>query len=508
MRLTGHIHPFVGLAALVAMLSCSSNVDDIAGTTNTGNARVSCSVMRPDGTPARGALVRIRPDSYLADTAAIMLSKSMMQRVNATVDAQGMCALENIEPGNYYIEIWDSTGPAAVFTYVNELIIYRGTARIDLDTISLTPAGALVGKLNMRYVNRQVPGYVRIHGLERTARIDSNGMFAFSHVPHTGNLSRQSFKLNIVASYNDVPVVDCVPARIRENAEMDIGVIEHRINFVHDTTAIRALLDSNGLSAMPATKIAIVDSTTQQVTTLAARALGLHTIPPEIGELDKLQHVYLDTNQLTFLPFELASCSSLTVLSLTVNAFQRVPDVVYSCGALNELHLGGNSIDSISSAIDQLSSLQHFLAQSNKLTRLPAELFQLPGIKRMSVAANQIDYLPSTLGEAVTLEKLSLSDNHLTWLPEGLCNLVMLRELQIEKNELDSLPSCIGYRKPKLVTFDVSDNNLSDLPLSIKEIKYLGHFRISNNKLCNVSVTLETWLEQQQPGWDTLQMCP
>jgi hypothetical protein len=90
--------------ALGLLLGCGVH-DEVAGpTSETGNT-ITCAVVYPDGSPASGVEVRLRPADYVAPIGDGVLSKQTVSIVNTTTDDTGGILIDSIDPGDYFLEV-------------------------------------------------------------------------------------------------------------------------------------------------------------------------------------------------------------------------------------------------------------------------------------------------------------------------------------------------------------------------------------------------------------------
>ena len=177
-----------------------------------------------------------------------------------------------------------------------------------------------------------------------------------------------------------------------------------------------------------------------RVTEVLLTSKGLTgTIPPDLGRLDGLQHLWFNINQLAgAIPSELGSLASLQTLILNDNRLT---------GAVPR-ELGG------------LSSLETLWLDRNRLSgEIPAALGDLSSLRRLTLSVNRLSgSIPSDLGNLTNLEYLWLNVNRLTGtIPSELGSLDDLRNLRLGSNQLT------GCIPPALR--DVDDHDLNDLGL-------------------------------------------
>jgi hypothetical protein len=145
--------------------------------TGAGNGTVTGMVIFPDSTPVVGAVVRLRTQSYLADTSG----KTSLVRsgilCNTTTDSLGNFRVDSVDTGiSYFIEVSDYNKTARATLYKKHVLA--------LDTVA-TRIVLPVAKINGTVTVSGLPAnaYVQIYGLERLCRTDSAGRFEINDLP-------------------------------------------------------------------------------------------------------------------------------------------------------------------------------------------------------------------------------------------------------------------------------------------------------------------------------------
>ncbi|PYI92098.1 MAG: hypothetical protein DME97_11675 [Verrucomicrobia bacterium] len=146
-------------------------------------------------------------------------------------------------------------------------------------------------------------------------------------------------------------------------------------------------------------------------------ALGLKSVPREIGRCTRLNMLSLSENDLSTLPREIAKCRSLGWLDVDYNRFRRLP-----------------------AAISSLPGLRALWLNHNRLRTFPASLLKCRTLDSLNLANNALTHLPSNIDKLRNLEKLHLSGNNLASLPQSLRNLPELKELYLHGNDRLGLP--------------------------------------------------------------------
>lgn len=238
--------------------------------------------------------------------------------------------------------------------------------------------------------------------------------------------------------------------------------------------------------------------------------LGLRSIPRQILKIhEAITELRLDQNQnLSFqqtngFPNEL---KSLRLLSLRNCSLVSLDLNISVLSKLHTLDLQENCFELLPHTITRLKKLKHINYSMNKITSLPiAGYGTLEQLETFDLHSNRLTVLPSDVTSGCKkLQSLNLSSNLLHFLPNNLHNLRHLLRLNIERNglrslptELKSLPSLISFRcgynslehlDDELFSaelgrviefFSCVENNLLELPLSLKEIHKGEKFQIA-----------------------------
>lgn len=174
----------------------------------------------------------------------------------------------------------------------------------------------------------------------------------------------------------------------------------------------------------------------------------LEAIPQDIGKLQKLKSLTLESNKIASWDPVLFKLTSLKKLNLSYNKLKEIPPGIKALSSLQALSLDGNQISSLPKEISGLESLQYLSLTANGLTNLPAEIGKLKGLKVLILNSNQLSQLPDSLGKLKSLEKLSLAGNPLTTIPDlsGLKKLksISLRGTNLSPGEIKNLKKRFG----------------------------------------------------------------
>ena len=215
------------------------------------------------------------------------------------------------------------------------------------------------------------------------------------------------------------------------------------------------------------------------------------SIPPILGNLDKLESLDLGCNRLIGpIPPELGNLKNLRYLNLRGNDLSGL--IPPELGNLSNLevfwlysneNLGGH----IPPELGGLSKLKILVLQENNLNGpIPSELGNLTKLEELSLGDNKLSgQIPPELGELTNLERMSLVRNQLTdSIPPELGNLSKLKSLWIFENRLSgTLPPELS-NLTSLITMNIRNNELTGgIPEAFKNLHQLKHIVLSGNRL-------------------------
>jgi Leucine-rich repeat (LRR) protein len=173
---------------------------------------------------------------------------------------------------------------------------------------------------------------------------------------------------------------------------------------------------------------------------------------------------------------------------------------------LRVLDLPDNQLTSLPECIGNLDSLRVLNVEENQLTSLPDEICNLAYLDSLNVGSNQLAALPDSIGTLRRLRWLRAYNNSIQALPNSFANLIELRWLYLQSNSIEALPDGMGNLS-NLNELYISTNLLTNLPESIIQLNNIK-MNVADNKLCNLSIELEAWLDSNAPyGWRERQNC-
>ncbi len=211
---------------------------------------------------------------------------------------------------------------------------------------------------------------------------------------------------------------------------------------------------------------------------------GLKSLPKEIGNLKKLEYLYIANGELEELPDELALLPALTDFELyNCPKMTKFPMVLGQMPALVSMNISNNSQWSPEEVYKGMKALadgpakeliQILYARQNRLQEIPAEFANMKKLGLLDLAYNEISVL-YPLGREVAPVKLYLDHNQIESFPlnaDGIfCGIDDTETISIQHNKLKEFPN-IFNSKSKYVggSVDVAYNQIEKFPENFKGI--------------------------------------
>ncbi|MBF0518304.1 MAG: leucine-rich repeat domain-containing protein [Nitrospirae bacterium] len=101
---------------------------------------------------------------------------------------------------------------------------------------------------------------------------------------------------------------------------------------------------------------------------------GLATLPPEIGNLSKLQRLYINNNGLKTLPPEIGNLNNLQEINIRYNKLTVLPPEIGKLNNLERLYISENQLTALPIEFRKLKNLIDFNVSDNPLRTPPYEI--------------------------------------------------------------------------------------------------------------------------------------
>ncbi|KAH0688628.1 hypothetical protein KY289_015986 [Solanum tuberosum] len=245
------------------------------------------------------------------------------------------------------------------------------------------------------------------------------------------------------------------------------------------------------------------------------------SLPREIGNLTKMQFLFLNENRFTGeIPKEMRNLVELEELDLQLNSFSgSLPMEIFNISRLRAMSLSFNNISAtlppnIGSVLPNIEQL-YMSGLTNLVGTIPYSIVNCSKISILDLSFNKLTGLiPNSLGYLTHLQMLDLAENNLTSdsflsFLTSLTNCRSLRFLSLSSNPLNGmLPVSVGNFSIPLVKFyasrckikgripnevgnlsslldlELSKNNLiGSIPTSTRNLRNLQRLYLHNNKL-------------------------
>lgn len=183
-----------------------------------------------------------------------------------------------------------------------------------------------------------------------------------------------------------------------------------------------------------------------------------NSIEEAIKNPDQVHKLFLNGQNLTQVPPEIAKFKNLDVLDLSDNHITELPNFLFDLKGLSYLDISDNKLTKISEKIRQFTSLLELYANNNELTTLPASIAKLPALG------------------------IYLSHNKIESIPPEMSNM-MLEVLDLSHNEIEALPKSIGHFRADILK--LNHNKIKELPQSFDQITINFELNLAANPIRN-----------------------
>jgi Leucine-rich repeat (LRR) protein len=204
------------------------------------------------------------------------------------------------------------------------------------------------------------------------------------------------------------------------------------------------------------------------------------SLPPVIGKLTSLTHLYLPFNKLTStIPSSIGELKSLHLLYLNSNQFSGAIDMIGELKSLEFLLLNNNQFSGGIDMIGELKSLHVLGLNNNQFSGGIDRIGELKSLHLLYLNSNQFSGGIDRIGELKSLEFLHLNNNQFSGtIPSGFQHL---KQLWAGNNKLTGpLPD---IHSNDLHILSVHDNQFSGhLLINTNATKLLEVLQVHNNK--------------------------
>jgi hypothetical protein len=359
-------------SALFLLPGCGlqpTNLTGGASGTDLSACAVSGSVVDTLGRPVGGATVHLRRAEFLASDSGLLRFSANGKAVacDTETDVSGKFRFESVDTGGFSIEVNYKDSLGILFSCT----IASHDNRFELPPDTLCPLAVITGHINANEPGHGQVSLVQVYGMQRRVKPDSSGLFRLV-LPcgqHTIRLSSDT---------GDVDPME-ISVFLHPEQERDIG--NFRLfnnpsrqppckNLECDLSAVRAMLDSCGLSGVPVDSVSTVDS--GRVTGLYLQNRNMTRLPWGLERLEKLKTLDMSGNAIVTMPrYGGYLPSGLRTLILRLNQLVQLPQYIAALKNLETLDCSNNRLQSLPDSIVELSPGVLLDLSGNKLCSLP-----------------------------------------------------------------------------------------------------------------------------------------
>ncbi len=210
---------------------------------------------------------------------------------------------------------------------------------------------------------------------------------------------------------------------------------------------------------------------------------GLKSLPKEMGQLAKLEILYIANGELEGLPDEMGNLNLTDVEIYNCPKMTRFPMALTKMPSLVSLNISNNrqwSAEEVYKGLDGLATgpsnekIQILYARQNSLEELPESFRNMKKIGLLDLAFNNISKL-HPLGKDVAPVQLYLDNNRLTEIPVDengvFCTLDDTETVSIKNNQLTVFPNIFTSKTQYVLgSVDFSFNQIAGFPADFRGI--------------------------------------
>lgn len=284
------------------------------------------------------------------------------------------------------------------------------------------------------------------------------------------------------------------------------------INMIDDSTELAMPKSISGLSKLNQLEIvfnpfqkkrsATLPSDIGQLKNLEYLVAALDDIPDSLYELESLEFLALKTSKIDSRIERLSKLEELFLYELEM----EIPESIGRLHSLKMLRIYDCVFEAgIPDSIGDLSNLEVLdIYQNPNLKRIPGSINSLPNLKELTIVSNDsltsIDDLSNLeqltdiglngnrfsklhIGSGLpNVESLYANNNQITEIPASIKDLKSLKFLGLSFNDIRVVPGYLGVL-PKLQTVDLVGNSISDIEEGFFKSKSLESLNLSLNEL-------------------------
>lgn len=204
------------------------------------------------------------------------------------------------------------------------------------------------------------------------------------------------------------------------------------------------------------------------------------TLPTDIGNLKKLNYIYLQSKKPIVLPPQFSDLTALEFLHVRSKTW-KLPPGFYKLSHLKHLDLYNCDITVFPSEMNQMTHLETIILGTNQ-ERDDSKFFtilgQLPALRTIEIA---ISSLPESISDCTQIENLEIYGNdnqgQKFYLPKSFGRLTQLKSLTLENCIFDQLPECL-FDVVSLRQLQLTNCRFNEISEQISKLEHLEEISI------------------------------
>lgn len=202
---------------------------------------------------------------------------------------------------------------------------------------------------------------------------------------------------------------------------------------------------------------------------------GLTSLPESIGNLTKLEKLYVANGKLTGMPESMADLHNLSDLEIyNCPEMKEFPMSVTKMTGLVSLLISNNyqwTADELYKGLDALAKgpsndeLQMLYVNYNNLEKVPASFSNLHKLGLLDLSNNKINEIEAPFGQNVNIVQLFLNNNEITEFPKDengmFCGIADVEKFSVTNNKLTKFPNIFDAKSIySMASVDFSYNQI------------------------------------------------
>lgn len=323
--------------------------------------------------------------------------------------------IESGDNGNFTMPIYNTGTFGFIASDKNGKGVYKNIdidgvdSIIDLEDILLESNGSL--EVNISFadsINSINIFYLHIIGYSHFNEIHRDSIFNLDSIPpgrYTIQISPMYMTQYQFFAIKDT-VIEILPNTTTKIKNLKVPQrkdIEKTADYVRDTLAVRAILDSNDINAPVANVTGVLNN---RIVHLAFMFLDIKTLTSEITELDQLQWLYLQGHQMKKIPSYIGELENLIRIKVSTGPLELLPEELVNLTKLRFAEFESCELQEIPEVLTEILSLHRIYLQGNKISSLNnIRKFKNIGSKLLDLNNNKI---------------INISDSDKSWMIENV----------------------------------------------------------------------------------------